>query len=83
MKHVHAILTALLFASPAFHAAEPITNSLGMQLVRIEPGTFTMGQDGPPMEDYLRSKRFGEIWKANDRIDFDDPVSAFSLAALE
>jgi formylglycine-generating enzyme required for sulfatase activity len=29
--------------------AVPITNSLGMKLVRIEPGTFTMGQDGPPV----------------------------------
>lgn len=24
----------------------------------IEPGTFTMGQDGPRMKDYLRQKRF-------------------------
>ena len=30
-------------------AAEPITNSIGMKLVRIEPGAFTMGQDGPPI----------------------------------
>ncbi|MBM3396414.1 MAG: hypothetical protein FJY37_17670, partial [Betaproteobacteria bacterium] len=47
MKH---ILTALLLAPlAALHAAEPITNSVGMKLVRIEPGTFTMGQDGPPL----------------------------------
>ena len=29
--------------------AEPLTNSIGIQLVRIEPGTFTMGQNGPPV----------------------------------
>ena len=28
---------------------QTITNSIGMTLVRIEPGTFTMGQDGPPI----------------------------------
>ena len=42
-------LTALLLAPPALPAAEPITNSVGMKLVRIDPGTFTMGQDGPPV----------------------------------
>ena len=41
-------LTALLLASQAaLRAAEPITNSIGMKLVPISPGTFTMGQDGP------------------------------------
>ncbi|MFZ4766834.1 MAG: hypothetical protein ACOYMN_17930 [Roseimicrobium sp.] len=45
-------------------AAEPVTNSIGIALARIEAGTFTMGQDGPPMEDYLGTKRFNEIWKA-------------------
>jgi len=53
-------------------AAEPVANSIGMRLVRIEPGSFTMGQDGPPLEDYLGQKRFGEIHKATDRIDFDE-----------
>jgi hypothetical protein len=37
----------------SLHAAESITNSIGIALARIEPGTFTMGQDGPPLEDYL------------------------------
>jgi formylglycine-generating enzyme required for sulfatase activity len=53
-------------------SAEPITNSIGMKLVPIQPGTFTMGQDGPPLEDYLRQKRFGEMHKDIDRIDFDE-----------
>lgn len=53
-------------------AAESVTNSIGMRLVPIEPGTFTMGQDGPPLEDYLRQKRFGEMYKATNQIDFDE-----------
>jgi formylglycine-generating enzyme required for sulfatase activity len=56
----------------SLHAAEPVTNSIGIKLVRIEAGTFTMGQDGPPLEDYLRQKRFGEMYKDIDRIDFDE-----------
>jgi hypothetical protein len=31
-----------------------------------------MGQDRPPTEDYLRQKRFGEMRKDFDRIDFDE-----------
>ena len=76
-----AFLSALLLAAATLPAAEPTTNSLGMKLVRIKAGSFTMGQDGPPMEDYLRSKRFGEIWKANDRIDFDEkPAHAVTIS---
>lgn len=47
MKTTLTLLTALLLALPALPADEPITNSIGMKLVPIEPGTFTMGQDGP------------------------------------
>jgi sulfatase modifying factor 1 len=66
-------LAALLFPPLAvLPVAEPVTNSIGMKLVPIQPGTFTMGQDGPPLEDYLRQKRFGEIWKVKDQIDFDE-----------
>jgi formylglycine-generating enzyme required for sulfatase activity len=61
-----------LFAGVALHAAEPVTNTIGMRLMPIKPGSFTMGQDGPPMEDYLRQKRFGEMHKDFDRIDFDE-----------
>ena len=62
-------------AAPVARCAEPpsmVTNSIGMRLVRIEPGTFTMGQDGPPLEDYLGQKRMGEMYKDFDRIDFDE-----------
>ena len=73
MNPAPSLLTALLLAPlAALDAAEPITNCIGMKLVRIEAGTFTMGQDGPPMEDYLRQKRFGEMHKDIDRIDFDE-----------
>jgi formylglycine-generating enzyme len=70
MKLKFTLFSGLLLA--ALQAADPVTNSIGMQLVRIEPGTFTMGQDGPPMKDYLRQKRFGEMHKNFDRIDFDE-----------
>ncbi|MBM3861333.1 MAG: hypothetical protein FJ395_17030, partial [Verrucomicrobia bacterium] len=50
MKPAHTLLTPLLLAPlAALHAAESVTNSVGIKLVRIEPGTFTMGQDGPPL----------------------------------
>jgi formylglycine-generating enzyme required for sulfatase activity len=49
MRFHQSFLSALLLAAAVMPAAEPITNSLGMKLVRIEPGTFMMGQDGPPI----------------------------------
>jgi formylglycine-generating enzyme len=69
------LLPLVLFVSSVYsvgRSTEPVTNSIGMKLVRIEAGTFTMGQDGPPLEDYLRQKRFGEMYKHIDRIDFDE-----------
>ena len=75
MKQLRFIPILILSVSSVHsvaHAAEPITNSIGMKLMPIQPGTFTMGQDGPPMEDYLRQKRFGEMYKDFDRIDFDE-----------
>jgi CubicO group peptidase (beta-lactamase class C family)/formylglycine-generating enzyme required for sulfatase activity len=44
-----------------------ITNSIGMKLVRIEPGSFTMGQDGPS-SDYEMKKHPAEI----DHADWDE-----------
>ena len=44
MKPTHTLLTTSVLCSlAALHAAEPVTNSIGMKLVRIEPGTFTTG----------------------------------------
>jgi len=49
---------AALTAGSAHAAEQPSspahTNSLGMELVRIEPGTFTMGISGPQLPDALR-----------------------------
>lgn len=63
---------ALLAGVRGAEEREIVTNSIGMQLVRIEPGTFTMGQDGPPLIDYLGPKRMGEMHKDSGRIDFDE-----------
>ena len=42
MKIKPALLTGLLITSlAALHAADPTTNSLGMKLMPIQPGTFT------------------------------------------
>lgn len=65
-------MKSLLLTIMVLLHSEPVTNSIGMRLVPVQPGTFSMGQDGPPLEDYLRQKRFGEIWKAKNQIDFDE-----------
>jgi formylglycine-generating enzyme len=49
-----SLTLAALLLTPlaALHAADgpkTITNSIGVKLVRIEAGTFLMGQDGPPI----------------------------------
>ncbi|MFZ4765624.1 MAG: SUMF1/EgtB/PvdO family nonheme iron enzyme [Roseimicrobium sp.] len=53
MKHTLAFLAAFLLAT--LPAAEPMTNSIGMKLVPIAPGSFVMGQDGPGA-DYKMNK---------------------------
>lgn len=71
MKHALPALAALLLA-PLVSAlgadpANEFVNSIGMKLVRIEPGTFIMGQDGPPA-DYKMNKHPGEF----DHADWDE-----------
>ena len=76
MKPIPLFLIPLIVSVSSVHSvgqrAEPIINSIGMKLVRIEAGTFTMGQDGPPLEDYMGQKRLGEMYKDFNRIDFDE-----------
>jgi formylglycine-generating enzyme required for sulfatase activity len=76
MKRIHLFLIPLTLSVSSVYSvgqsAEPVTNSIGMKLMPIKPGTSTMGQDGPPLEDYLRQKRFGEMHKDIDRIDSDE-----------
>ena len=43
-----------------------ITNSIGMKLVRIEPGSFMMGQDGPPVAGKGdMAMHHAEFWSAD------------------
>lgn len=49
------------------HGAESLTNSFGMKLVRIEPGAFIMGQDGPAA-DYKMVKHPAKF----DDADWDE-----------
>jgi formylglycine-generating enzyme required for sulfatase activity len=85
MRHLLLTLGALLSVTPTSLAADPITNSIGMKLVRIAPGTFTMGQDGPAA-DYQTIEHPAEF----DRADWDEkpahPVTimqAFHVGATE
>ena len=56
MKHALTTTAVLALAALSLYAAEPaMTNSIGMKLVRIEPGSFHMGQDGP-QADYRMMK---------------------------
>ena len=57
--------SALLLAAPLPREKE-YTNSIGMRLVRIEPGNFIMGFAGNP----LPAKVAGQTWRANG--DFDE-----------
>ncbi len=49
MKRIASLLALLGCLGGPTSAAEPgaFTNSIGLKLVRIPPGTFLMGQDGP------------------------------------
>ncbi len=60
-------LTFCLFVTGSLLAAEPITNSIGMKFVRVEPGSFTMGQDGPAA-DYNVKKHAAKF----DDADWDE-----------
>lgn len=60
MKHISKLIgTFWLAALVGLCADEPITNSLGMTLVRIEPGTFMMG-DREKTSSYLGNS--SEVW---------------------
>jgi sulfatase modifying factor 1 len=73
MKPTIAPITSVLLTSlAALHAADPTTNSLGMKLMPIQPGTFTMGQDGPPQDDFIGQKRTKQMYQAFQQIDYDE-----------
>ncbi|MDI1314615.1 formylglycine-generating enzyme family protein [Prosthecobacter sp.] len=82
MTRTLALSLALL---TTLQAAEPITNSIGMKLVRIEPGSFTMGQDGPAA-DYKMTRHPAKF----DDADWDEKpahrvtiTQAFHVAVTE
>ena len=91
MNRRHVIVTLLftttLLAPFATNAAPPpkeLTNSIGMRLVRIEPGEFTMGFTGNPIPLVIATRE----WRVNG--DFDERPShpvritkGFYLGAFE
>ena len=71
-------VAAVWMLAPAA-AAQPkeITNSVGMRLVRIEPGAFTMGFAGAPLSDAIAVRP----WRANG--DFDErPAHRVRISTL-
>ena len=85
IKHALTFFAALLVPLATLHATEPMTNSIGMKLVPIPAGSFTMGQDGPAA-DYEMKKHPTEI----DHADWDEKpahqvtlTQAFYLGATE
>ncbi len=76
IKHTCSLSSALLLTGLAtLHAAESVTNSLGLKLMPIPRGTFTMGQDGP-QTDYKMNTHPGE----SDRPDRDEkPVHKVTI----
>ena len=72
-------------AGVAAAEAKAVTNSIGMKLVRVEPGAFLMGQDGPAA-DYNVKKHAEKF----DDADWDEKPAhrvtiraAFSIGATE
>ena len=79
-KNILLFLIPLLLSVSSLHfeghAAEPITNSIGMKLMPIQPGTFMMGQEGP-QTDYEMKKHPEE----SDRADWDEkPVHQVNIS---
>jgi len=59
--------------------SKELTNSIGMKLVRIEPGSFRMGQDGPPA-DYQMNKHPAKF----DDADWDErPAHKVTISSVQ
>src|SRR5215469_9727176 len=71
-------VAAVWMLAPAAAAqSKEITNSVGMRLVRIEPGAFTMGFAGAPLSDAIAVRP----WRANG--DFDErPAHRVRISTL-
>jgi formylglycine-generating enzyme required for sulfatase activity len=67
-----------------FPADKEITNSLGMKLIRIEPGSFMMGNDQPLAEEVSAGRRHMATGDFDERPVHKVTISQpFYLAALE
>jgi formylglycine-generating enzyme required for sulfatase activity len=70
-----ALATLTAMRSPTVNAEE-LTNSIGIKLVRIEAGSFLMGQDGPPADYNVK----GHAEKFDDA-DWDErPVHRVTIS---
>ena len=54
MKTVLALFLLAHLATPFASADDALVNSIGMKLVRVAPGSFTMGQDGPAADYHMK-----------------------------
>ena len=85
LKSLFVLFVAAGVCGSAAAEEKEITNSIGMKLVRIEPGSFRMGQDGP-RADYSTMRHAEKC----DDADWDErPVhrvtitTALHMAATE
>ena len=63
---VQVFLSAALLPGTAAEKPKELTNSIGMRLVRIETGSFSMGFTGEPLSAAVAVRP----WRANG--DFDE-----------
>jgi len=80
---VQGVLTVVLMGVVAMLAAPPAgtVNSIGMAMVRIEPGTFAMGVDSTPLPKSLTAGANGVVYdRTSANGDYDEsPVHRVTL----
>jgi formylglycine-generating enzyme required for sulfatase activity len=81
MKRWLAVCAACALAAWSWAAGEN-TNSIGMALVRIEPGSFEMGLDSAPIDAELRKGPVGVIYdRPSSGGDYDEvPVHKVTIS---
>jgi formylglycine-generating enzyme required for sulfatase activity len=78
---IPAALCALAVALTAFDGAGAVeVNSVGMKLVRIQPGSFEMGVDSTPFSKQMVSAPKGTVYDRSTEGDYDEtPVHKVTL----
>jgi len=77
---IPAFLGAVAAAMLAFDSPS-LTNSLGMKLVRIQPGSFEMGVDSLPFPKQLVTAPKGTVYDRSPEGDYDEiPVHQVKIA---